>query len=159
LLASVDLNLLICLRVLLVEQHVTRSAERLGITQPAMSASLARLRTLFRDQLLVRGPKGLVLTPRAEQLLEQLSQVMAVIEPMIALPAEFVPENKSADVHPHRLRFRRVHPSPLFDGHVGHEAPNLQILFRTPDPGKIPGLMASGELDLPLATSPRRPNS
>jgi Bacterial regulatory helix-turn-helix protein, lysR family len=58
---GVDLNLLICLRVLLVEQHVTRSAERLGITQPAMSASLARLRTLFRDQLLVRGPKGLVL--------------------------------------------------------------------------------------------------
>ena len=53
---GVDLNLLVCLRVLLVERHVTRSAGRLGVTQPAMSASLARLRTLFRDQLLVRGP-------------------------------------------------------------------------------------------------------
>lgn len=56
---GVDLNLLVGLRVLLVERHVTRSAERLGTTQPAMSASLVRLRTLFRDQLLVRGPKGM----------------------------------------------------------------------------------------------------
>ena len=76
---TVDLNLLAPLRVLLVERHVTRSAEKLGISQPAMSASLARSRTLFRDQLLVRGAKGLVLTPRAEQLLEQLDHVMAVI--------------------------------------------------------------------------------
>src|SRR5260370_29582752 len=89
---GVDLNLLVSLRVLLVERHVTRSADRLGITQPAMSASLARSRTLFRDQLLVRGPKGLVLTPRAAQLLEQITQVMAVIEQMIAPPAEFLAE-------------------------------------------------------------------
>src|SRR5258708_32656090 len=85
---GVDLNLLVCLRVLLVERHVTRSAGRLGVTQPAMRASLARLRTLIRDQLLVRGPKGLVLTPRAEQLLDQLNQVMAVSEEVIALPTE-----------------------------------------------------------------------
>jgi DNA-binding transcriptional LysR family regulator len=120
---GVDLNLLICLRVLLVEQHVTRSAERLGITQPAMSASLARLRTLFRDQLLVRGPKGLVLTPRAEQLLEQLSQVMAVIEPMIALLAEFVPETSQRTFTLIGSDFVEFIPSPLFDGRVGHRGP------------------------------------
>jgi DNA-binding transcriptional LysR family regulator len=56
-LSGLDLNLLIPLRVLLTERHVTRAAEKLGITQPAMSASLARLRALFDDQLLVRGPK------------------------------------------------------------------------------------------------------
>jgi|SRR5882724_5468843 len=89
---TVDLNLLAPLRVLLVERHVTRSAEKLGISQPAMSASLARSRTLFRDQLLVRGAKGLVLTPRADQLLEQLDHVMAVIGEMVSLPMEFAPE-------------------------------------------------------------------
>jgi len=78
--------------MLLVERHVTRSADKLGISQPAMSASLARLRALFHDQLLVRGPKGLVLTPRAEQVLEQLNQAMAVIEQVVAQPAEFVAE-------------------------------------------------------------------
>jgi DNA-binding transcriptional LysR family regulator len=48
---GLDLNLLIPLRVLLTERHVTRAAEKLRITQPAMSASLARLRNLFDDQL------------------------------------------------------------------------------------------------------------
>src|SRR3979490_2596403 len=70
----------------------TRSAERLGITQPAMSASLARLRTLFDDQLLVRGVGGLAPTVRAQQLMDQLDQFVAVIEHMVALPSEFVPD-------------------------------------------------------------------
>src|ERR1700745_4375744 len=83
---TVDLNLLASLRVLLVERHVTRSAEKLGLTQPAMSASLARSRTLFRDKLLVRGPQGLVLTPRGEQILEQLNKIMEVTERLIAVP-------------------------------------------------------------------------
>src|SRR6267143_7014926 len=77
---GLDLNLLIPLRALLTERHVTRAAEKLGITQPAMSASLARLRTLFGDQLLVRGPKGLAPTPRAEQLHERLGRMMAIVE-------------------------------------------------------------------------------
>jgi hypothetical protein len=47
-LAGIDLNLLVSLRGLLTQRHVTRSAEKLGLTQPAMSASLARSRTLFR---------------------------------------------------------------------------------------------------------------
>src|SRR5262245_37319382 len=91
-LRDVDLNLLVSLRVLLDERHVTRAAAKLGVTQPAMSASLARLRAMFSDQLLVRGPKGLALTPRASQLLDQLGQVMAQIEQMIALPSEFAAE-------------------------------------------------------------------
>jgi DNA-binding transcriptional LysR family regulator len=90
-LRGVDLNLLVSLRVLLTQRHVTRSAEKLGLTQPALSASLARSRTLFRDKLLVRGPQGLVLTPRGEQILEQLNQIMEVTERLIALPEEFTP--------------------------------------------------------------------
>ena len=85
---GLDLNLLVSLEVLLTERHVTRSAEKLGITQPAMSASLARLRTLFGDQLLVRSPHGLARTPRAELLLEQVGQLMAIVERITALPAE-----------------------------------------------------------------------
>jgi len=57
-LPSVDLNLLVSLRALLSQRHVTGSAERLGMTQPAMSSSLVRSRTLFRDKLLVRGPEA-----------------------------------------------------------------------------------------------------
>ena len=151
---GVDLNLLVCLRVLLVERHVTRSAERLGVTQPAMSASLARLRTLFRDQLLVRGPKGLVLTPRAEQLLDQLNQVMAVIEEMIALPAEFAAETSQRTFTVIGTDFVEFILLPPLMAALATEAPNLQVLFRTPDPGNIPAMTASGELDLAVGYLP-----
>ena len=62
---GLDLNQLVSLQVSLDERHVTRSVEQLGITQPAMSASSARLRTLFGDQLLVRSPRGLMRTPKS----------------------------------------------------------------------------------------------
>jgi DNA-binding transcriptional LysR family regulator len=156
---GVDLNLLVALRVLLVERHVTRSAERLGITQPAMSASLARLRMLFRDQLLVRGPKGLALTPRAEQLLEQINQVMAVIEQMIAPPAEFVPETSQRAFTLNGTDFVEFILLPPLMAALATEAPSLQVLFRAPDSRNIEGMMASGELDLVVGYLPEAPET
>jgi DNA-binding transcriptional LysR family regulator len=60
-----DLNLLLAFESLMAERSVTRAAERMSVGQPAMSASLARLRTFFGDPLLVRDGRGLVPTPRA----------------------------------------------------------------------------------------------
>jgi len=91
-----DLNLLVSLQALLDERHVTRAAERLDISQPAMSAGLARLRALLGDQILVRGPQGLALTPRAAALAMQLRPVMVGIEKMIAPTDDFVPRRARA---------------------------------------------------------------
>ena len=55
---KLDLNLLVTLEALLAEQNVTRAAERLGLSQPAVSAQLARLRYLLGDQLLVPAQRG-----------------------------------------------------------------------------------------------------
>ncbi|WP_292036410.1 MULTISPECIES: LysR family transcriptional regulator [unclassified Brevundimonas] len=63
-----DFNQLQHLMVLLEQRSVSRAAERLGMGQPAMSRVLARLRDQFDDPLLVRGPRGMMLTPRAEAL-------------------------------------------------------------------------------------------
>jgi Transcriptional regulator len=63
-LAGVDLNLLVALDALLAERSVTRAASRLGLSQPGMSNTLARLRKLFGDPLLVREGLTLVPTPR-----------------------------------------------------------------------------------------------
>ena len=73
-LEAVDLNLP-PLAALLEERHVTRAAERAGLSQPAMSRALARLRQLLDDQLLVRAGSGYVLTPRAERIQRQLEPV------------------------------------------------------------------------------------
>lgn len=71
-----DLNLLRALDVLLEERHVSRSATRLHLTQPAMSRTLGRLRKTFNDELLVRTASGYVLTPRARWLQNELAELL-----------------------------------------------------------------------------------
>jgi DNA-binding transcriptional LysR family regulator len=77
---GVDLNLLPPLAALLEERHVTRAAERSGLSQPALSRTLARLRQLLDDQLLVRDSSGYVLTPRAERIQRQLAGLVPELE-------------------------------------------------------------------------------
>lgn len=89
--ARVDLNLLVYLDVLLREQNVTRAAEELGISQPAMSNSLRRLRTLFDDPLLVRTSEGMTPTSRALELQPQIRHVLASAEQAIQPKTEFDP--------------------------------------------------------------------
>jgi DNA-binding transcriptional LysR family regulator len=86
-LEGVDLNLLPPLAALLEERHVTRAAERSGLSQPAMSRALARLRHLLDDQLMVRDGSGYVLTPRGERIQRQLAGVMPRLETLLAAEA------------------------------------------------------------------------
>jgi DNA-binding transcriptional LysR family regulator len=78
--SRVDLNLLVYLDVLLRECNVTRAAEELGISQPAMSNSLRRLRDLFDDPLLVRTSDGMTPTDRALELQPLVRNVLAAAE-------------------------------------------------------------------------------
>src|SRR6478672_3869195 len=76
-LRGVDLNLVVALDALLAERHVTRAAERLGLTQSAASHALARLRELLGDPLLVRGPRGAMqATPRAVELAPAVHRIL-----------------------------------------------------------------------------------
>ncbi len=79
-LRGVDLNLLVVLDALLRERHVTRAAQMVGLSQPAMSSALARLRNVFNDELLVRTAAGMRPTPRAETLIEPVRQAISQIE-------------------------------------------------------------------------------
>jgi DNA-binding transcriptional LysR family regulator len=90
-LANLDLNLLVTLRELLGERNVTRAAERLGVSQPAASAALARLRRHFGDELLVRDKGEYVLTALAAQLVEQADGVCAAAERLFAASTQFDP--------------------------------------------------------------------
>ena len=72
-----DLNLLLALEALLHEKSVTRAAEKLFISQPAMSAALSKLREFFGDELLVRVGRDLELTPRGRSLIEPIQQALA----------------------------------------------------------------------------------
>lgn len=88
---SVDLNLLVALDALLSELHVTRAAERVGLSQPAMSNALSRLRHVFKDDLLVRTPHGMQATPRARELTGPVRQVLRSIERVLDGDTRFDP--------------------------------------------------------------------
>ncbi len=85
----VDLNLLVYLDVLLRERNVTRAAAHLGISQPALSNSLRRLRTLFDDPLLVRTSEGMTPTERAMQLQPTIRTILAAVEQALETRKEF----------------------------------------------------------------------
>ena len=78
--SRVDLNLLVYLDVLLREHNVTKAANHLGITQPAMSNGLRRLRDLFGDPLLVRTSEGMTATERARELQPLVRGILSNIE-------------------------------------------------------------------------------
>ena len=90
--ARVDLNLMVYLDVLLRERNVTRAAEQLGITQPAMSNGLRRLRELFNDPLLIRTSEGMTPTERALELQPLIREALLAMEKTIQPKEKFDPE-------------------------------------------------------------------
>ncbi|MDX0521775.1 LysR family transcriptional regulator [Sinorhizobium medicae] len=82
-LRGADLNLLVVLNALLEERSVTRAATRLGMSQPAASRALARLRILFSDAILVDGPGGYLPTARAEEMRPSLRNTLAGVSELL----------------------------------------------------------------------------
>ncbi len=93
--SKVDLNLLVYLDVLLREGSVTKAANQLSITQPAMSNGLKRLRDLFKGPLLVRTSEGMTPTQRALELQPVIRDVLAKLESSIQPETEFSPSTSS----------------------------------------------------------------
>lgn len=89
-LRRIDLNLLVVLDALLRERNVSRAAERLAMTQPAVSHALSRLRDLLGDPLLVRVGNEMRLTARAKTLLGPLTEALARVRDVV-LPGTFDP--------------------------------------------------------------------
>lgn len=90
-LRQLDLNLLLTLDVLLTEHNVTRAAERLNLSQPAVSVQLSKLRETFNDPLLLPGPRGMRPTQRAEELRAPLRQALESLEQALTPAAPFDP--------------------------------------------------------------------
>jgi DNA-binding transcriptional LysR family regulator len=92
---QLSLNLLLALEALLSEANVTRAAERIGVSQPAMSRSLQKLREQLGDDLLVRSGSGLVRTPRAERILHSLRHGLTALRRALAEEEAFEPSTSS----------------------------------------------------------------
>lgn len=94
-LRSVDLNLLTIFDAIMAERHMTRAAHRLGMTQPAISNALSRLRALTGDPLFVRMAQGMAPTPRAKSLAPQIHQALETIRMSLEERRHFDPATAS----------------------------------------------------------------
>ncbi|MBU0825615.1 MAG: LysR family transcriptional regulator [Alphaproteobacteria bacterium] len=92
---GIDLNLLVAFNALMNERNVTRAATQVGVSQPAMSAALSRLRKFFGDPLFLRSADGLLPTARARDLSEPISKALLQIESTLVKKPQFVPKNAS----------------------------------------------------------------
>ena len=146
-LAGVDLNLLVALDALLAERSVTRAAERVGLSQPGMSNTLARLRKLFGDPLLVREGLTLVPTPRAESLRQPVQEALSLIQHALDDRPGFDPAADQATFTVSCSDYSLLMLIGPLVRRLAATAPGLtiQVLPRTPDPVR---LLRDGDADL-----------
>ncbi|QIA64613.1 LysR family transcriptional regulator [Vibrio astriarenae] len=142
----VDLNLLIQLDVLLEELNVTRAANRLCLSQSAVSKNLARLRLQFDDPLFIRTPQGLSPTPRALALKPRVRQMVYQLD-QLNEPEHFEPKSSQ-----HRFQLaavESVYPLvlPYFMPDVFSHAPNINFSTHTWDSNTFKRIL-DGELDM-----------
>lgn len=125
-LSNLDLNLLLVLRALLEECNVTNAGERIGLSQSATSHSLGRLRQMFNDPLLVRTNKGMVPTPRAQELLEPLKKILLDVEQLIQ-PTVFEPKTAQGTIQLGTSDYGSVMVLPLVLKQISQQAPQLNL--------------------------------
>jgi DNA-binding transcriptional LysR family regulator len=145
---KVDLNLLISLQVLIEEKSVSRAAERLFITQPAMSKTLTRLRALFNDALFTRSSRGMQPTPRALELTAGLSAIIGDISHLLSGPS-FDPRSATGEISIALSEHAGLTLLPRLLAQLSDQAPMLSFRVITRIENQLEAL-AQGSLDFAL---------
>ncbi len=123
---AIDLNLLIVFDALMQEHNLTRAGRRLGLSQPATSHALARLRHMLNDELFVRAPDGMQPTPRAQQMAEPIRDALRVLR--LALePENFDPAQSSRGFTLTVNNYAARAVVPTLARKVAEEAPNVTL--------------------------------
>lgn len=153
---TLDLNLLRTLDALLDERSVTRAADRLALTQPAVSGMLARLRESFGDPLFVRVAHGIVPTRRAQELAGPVKRVLGDIEALLQPPA-FDPASAALTVSLAATDYALRAVVVPFLAALRVRAPGIRVVVRPIGDDEVTARVERGELDLVLTTPEATP--
>src|SRR2546426_7806860 len=146
-----DLNLLVVFDGLMHERSVTRAGKRLGMSQPALSHALNRLRYLLKDQLFIRTPQGMVPTPRAEQLALPLRQALADMQRALE-PETFVAAQANRRFSIAINNYAAIVLAAPLVAAVSAAAPLVQLDLRPSGTLDVFDLLDHGALDLAIGT-------
>ncbi len=155
-LRRIDLNLLVILDALLDERHVSRAAERLAMTQPAVSHALNRLRDLLDDPLLVRAGNQMQLTRRAFELAGPLREILGDVRRLV-LGDDFAPAKAELELRLGMSDYGAWVVLPALLPILRREAPGIHLDVRQASRVGMAEQVASGELDGALGVFPMLP--
>jgi DNA-binding transcriptional LysR family regulator len=151
---DVDLNLLRVFDSVLHEHSVTAAAGRLGLTQPAVSNALARLRAQFGDPLFVRTAGGMDATPFARELAAPVRQALALLESALAHGPGFDPATSSRAFRFYMSDLGQIEFLPPLVERVRRDAPGVRLEAVGLEPDDIGGALAAGALDVAVGFLP-----
>ena len=147
---AMDLNLLAAFDALWSERSVTRAGKRIGLSQPAMSGALSRLRVMLRDPLFVRDKSGLRPTERAEQLAEPIAKALAALR-IAVLPSDFDPQTSARHFTIGCVDAAIAVVVPHILANVLRHAPHSRVFVRPINPSDAADLLESGAIDVAIA--------
>jgi DNA-binding transcriptional LysR family regulator len=149
-LASIDLNLLLVFDALMTERHVTRAGQRIGLSQPAVSAALNRLRGVLEDDLFVRQGGEMVPTARALALAEPITDALRRVELALRASAPFDPATIRRDFTVRGVDYVGYLMIPSLIANLASSAPGIVVRCVDAQTGSVPQLLEEGRIDLAI---------
>lgn len=149
-LSHVDLNLFVVFDVIFTEQNLTRTAEILHITQPAVSNALNRLRDTIGDPLFVRTAKGMRPTPLAQNLIEPVRAALQQLDRCLVQRDQFDPATAKRVFRIYAGDVAEPIFLPMLAHHFEQHCPNLRLEIVFMDRAAVPLEMAAGNLDIAI---------
>ncbi|WP_275288890.1 LysR family transcriptional regulator [Halomonas elongata] len=148
-LSDIDIGLLTAFEALFEECNVSRAADRLGITQPALSGRLTRLRTVFGDQLFVPiAGRGMAPTPRANELGTTLPRLLGQLREFIGPSPAFDPAESDREFVVAAYDNPAIMLGPDIVPALKRAAPHVRVTFVLPDPETITQALDHGDIDM-----------
>ena len=152
--ATLDLNLLRVFDAVLQSRSVTGAAGRLGLTQPAVSNALGRLRQAFGDALFLRTPQGMEPTPYARELAEPVRRALTLLESALAHAPGFDPATSARSFRFYMSDLGQIEFLPPLVERVRRVAPGVRLEVPVLEPEHVADALASGSLDLAVGFLP-----
>jgi len=154
-LRDIDLNLLVLFDQLLVERRVSKVAENLGLSQPAVSNSLSRLRKLLGDDLFLRTPAGMQPTPFAEQLAESVSYALGMIHGALNQRVSFDPLRSKRSFTIGMTDIGEIYFLPTLMDRLRQLAPGVSVSTVRNTAVNLKDEMEAGKVDLAVGLLPQ----
>jgi DNA-binding transcriptional LysR family regulator len=148
---AIDLNLLLVFDAMMQERNVTRAGQRLGLSQPAMSHALIRLRHMLKDDLFIRSPKGMLPTPRAEEIASPLRRTLDGLQQSLE-PTQFDPSEAKRMFRIAVDNYAAIVLVAPVATRIANIAPEVTLEFRPSGTLDVLDLLDRGQLDLAIGS-------